>query len=144
MREVFICDCETSFSLCAFAALSAQVTDTETRTMEEAAACHLAGMRTGSETETAIESWTETETETESAIGRGKETETGVGTGTGTANGIERGTETEVERGIETGTGTGSETETGNETEMDRSEVSNHLLYFQKDSAYSNSFFSQI
>lgn len=142
MREVFICDCETSFSLCAFAALSAQVTDTETRTMEEAAACHLAGMRTGSETETAIESWTETETE--SAIGRGKETETGVGTGTGTANGIERGTETEVERGIETGTGTGSETETENETEMDRSEVSNHLLYFQKDSAYSNSSFSQI
>lgn len=27
---------------------------------------------------------------------------------------------------------------------MDRSEVSNHLLYFQKDSAYSNNSFSQI
>lgn len=113
------------FTPCAFAALSAQATDTETRKMEEA--WHLTGIQTGSESETVIESWTETESEIET----GKETETGAGTGRGTetVNVIEKGTETEVEKetgtevekGTGIGTGNGSETE----TEMDHSEVSN-------------------
>lgn len=142
MPKVFICDCLTSVPLCIFAALSAQATDTETRTME--VACRLAGMRTGSESETAIETWTEKETEKETESGTGTETETETGAETGTANGIERGTETEAEKGIETGTGTGSETETESGTEMDRSEVTNQLLYLQTYSVISSVDYSHI